>query len=191
MSNKPETIEAIEIDLAEHPNRGKVNGIEVCDISASPLKCEIDGNTYNSLILLRGAIGYSKSQIATEAMKDFLVTLISNKINKIEINDVKIGGSSLYRGQVPSWIYSRCIELGKECKLSIRQICTAALTQYSNKPENQFLIQEFLQSKATELTCDKKEVEEAIYGFSKRVSREERLKRLRAGGNGIDKKMDI
>lgn len=189
--SKPETIEQIEKDLAEHPNRGKINGIEVCDISNSPLTCEIEGDIYNRLILLRGAIGFTKSQVAGAAMKDFLVVLLENKINKIQINSVKIGGASLFRGQVPTWIYSRCIELGKQCGLSVRQVCTAALTQYANKPENLFLTEEFIKSKAIELGCGEPEVEEAIYGFSKRVSREERLKRLRAGGNGIDKKMDV
>jgi hypothetical protein len=190
MVHKPESIEEIEKDLTEHPARGKVNGIEICDISTSPLHCEIDGETYNALILLRGAIGYNKSQIATEAIKEFLQTLIFNKKNKIQINYVEVGGVSLYRGQVSRWIYSRCIELGKESGLSVRQVCTAALRQYSNKPENKFLIQEFLESKAIEIGCEEKEIETAIYGFSKRVSREERLKRLKAGRD-VDKKMDI
>lgn len=190
MTKKPLTIEELEADILNHPNRGKINGIEVCEISNSPLNCEINGTVYNQLILLRGALGYTKSQVATSAMKDFLVNLILNKKNKTFITDVVVEGRSLFRGQVPSWIYSRCIFLGKEHGLSVRQVCTAALTKYANKPENLFLIDEFLHSKSLLLNCSEDDIKNAIYGFSKKVSRRERLKRLRAGQD-VDAKMDV
>jgi len=186
MPSKPTTTEELKKDLLDHPNRGKVNGADVCTIETSPLNCEIDGKTYNKLILIRGALGYSKSQLATDAMKNFLYIVKTLEASNVSIGSVEVSGTSLFRGQVPSHIYKQCVDYGKRNGLSVRQVCTAALTNFANDSDNNFLLEDFIKTKIDELNCSREEVTTAIYGFSKKISREERIKREVA-----DKKMDI
>lgn len=192
MPRKPQTKEEIELDLQQHPERGKINGEYVANISTTEMSIFMDGQLYNQIIQVRGALGLTKSQLAQEALFSALYFLeLFNPEQQIPITPL-IEGKSNFRGSVPEQLHSEVIELGANIGLDKRQTTYLALYLFVNNPTIQSRYKRFLKTRALELDCTEERVIEALYGLSKALSRAERLKLINSGdSSGNEPKMNV
>lgn len=189
MPKKPETKEEIELDLQQNPNRGKINGEEVAKITTSEMSIFIDGDLYNRLILIRGALGMTKSQLAQQSV--FMAWGYLRQNNPIDSNLI-IDGKSNFRGNVPSYLYKRVINLGASKGLDKRQVTYLGLSLLAYDSNIQKEYEDFVEIRSRELNCHPDKIPDALYGLSKSLSRKERLKLLQKGDpQGKAPKMNI
>jgi hypothetical protein len=192
MVKKPQTAEELLADEQQHPNRGKINGEYVADIGTTELSIFIDGDLYNKLIQIRGAIGLTKSQLAQEsvfAALRFLKQLTGNQGITI---DLSVEGKSNFRGNVPRYAYERVLSLGELHRLDKRQATYLGLYLFANDPVIQDEYKLFIDNRATQLNSSVEEVQESLYGLSKALSRKERIKLLSSGDSSANEpKMNI
>jgi hypothetical protein len=191
MVKKPQTREELITDEQQHPERGKINGEYVADISTSELNILIPGNLYNQVIQVRGALSMTKSQVAQEsvfAAINFLDSLNSNKDIGISLH---FRGKSNFRGNVPQYLLKHLLKLGEEYGLDKHQAGYLGLHLFVNNLSVQKIYNTFLEERSLELECTIEELQEGMYGLSKALSRKERLKLLNSGKSADEPKMDV
>jgi|GEM_PF-3054327 len=179
MSKKPKTEHELAEDIQSHPDRGKVKGELVTKLVTVELNIMVPPNLYNSVIQVRGALGYSKSHVAMEAMRLALEFLKKHEnLLASAIVQFPPEGRCNFRGQVPERIYKRAIEEGGGV-FDKHQIGCLGLGLFVDYNYEEYEL--FLERRGKELQCTKEEIITSLYGFSKKVSREERLKQLQEG----------
>ncbi|MHC5779547.1 hypothetical protein [Nostoc sp.] len=191
MTKKPQTKEELIADEQQHPERGKINGQYVADISTNELNIVIPGKLYNRIIQIRAALSMTKSQIAQEAMLSAIFFLKQlNKSDDIGISLI-FEGKSNFRGNVPQHLYRRAVDLGSENGLDKHQVGYLGLHLFTTNPSVEDEYQLFMNMRSAELGCSFEELEESIYGLSKALSRKERIKLINSGLAADQPKMDI
>ena len=192
MAKKPQTKEELITDEQQHPERGRINGEYVADISTSELNIIIPGELYNKVIQVRGALSMTKSQIAQEAVISAIVYLKQMDGNKDFGIGLQFNGKSNFRGNVPQHLLRRLLELGSEHGLDKHQIGYLGLYLFANSPFAQSEYELFMARRSQELGCTVEELEESLYGLSKALSRKERIKLIDGGdSSGNEPKMNI
>lgn len=191
MSKKPQTKEELIADEQQHPNRGKINGEYVADISTSELNILIPGDLYNKVIQVRGALSMTKSQIAQEAVIHALVCLKQLDGNKSFGIELQFSGKSNFRGNVPQYLLKRLLELGNEYGLDKHQLGYLGLYLFVNSSFAHSEYELFINRRSQELVCNPEELKEGLYGLSKALSRKERLKLINSGESVNKSKMNI
>lgn len=191
MTKKPQTKEELIADEQQHPQRGKVNGQYVADISTSELNITIPGNLYNQIIQVRAALSLTKGQIAQEGLLLAIKMLANLDTRDINIS-LNFSGKSNFRGNVPQYLLRRSLELGESNGLDKHQVGYLGLYLFVNDPFVQSEYNLFITRRAEELNATREEIQESIYGLSKALSRKERLKLIEAGDSaGYLPKMSI
>ena len=191
MTKKPQTKEELIADEQQHPERGRINGEYVADISTSELNIIIPGDLYNKVIQVRGALSMTKSQVAQEAVFAAIKFLDSLNGNKDIGISLQFQGKSNFRGNVPQYLLKHLLNLGQEYGLDKHQVGYLGLHLYVNDLSVQKIYNFFIDERSQELGCTTEELQESIYGLSKALSRRERIKLLDAGKPTDFPKMDV
>jgi hypothetical protein len=70
---KPQTPEEVQIDMASHPERGKLNGDEVVAFDKVEFRGSVPREIYRLALEVGGATGDDKSSILTKALEEYVL----------------------------------------------------------------------------------------------------------------------
>ncbi len=92
---KPQTPEEVQIDIEEHPERGKLNGDEVVAFDKVEFRGSVPREIYRLALEVGGATGDDKSSILTKALEEYVLRRMPLLERSESIKAEKFGVSRL------------------------------------------------------------------------------------------------
>ncbi|MBN3875181.1 hypothetical protein [Nostoc sp. JL23] len=186
----PKTIEQLQHFLETHEDFGKINGQEVVRVRDDVVElCNIfvTREAYNKAVLRGTALSFSKSQIATFALTQFLTdeSIYSRQIVP------KPADPGWYTTEFPCFIPANIYELAcskaQEINFTESDLLTYALNLFVSNPGINAIYNAYIEKLCKQHNVNADYVELKILGWLKYQARKKRLELSLAAGEFVDR----